>query len=67
MTEDEYSDLIVFVDEDGEVKKWWVKLISADNLVTFKTKPTETSDGNTISIPPSRVIKIKRRGEVTVL
>lgn len=56
---EKYKDWIKFLDEDGNVVAWYVKIIDTSNLITF-----ETDSGNAVSIPPHRVIKIKKRGDV---
>ena len=54
---EEFVDFIAFLDDNNEKREWYVKIIEAGHFVTFITK-----DGNTISIPSSRVLKIKRKG-----
>ncbi len=53
-----YSDFISFIDEDDKKKEWYVKIIDMGYFLKFKTK-----DGNIISIPSSKVLKIKQKGE----
>lgn len=55
--EEEFSDIIVFKDENDEKKDMYVHIQEiTDSIVKFKTK----SDNTTI-IPMGRVLKIKRR------
>ncbi len=53
---EEFVDFIAFLDDNEEKREWYVKIIEASHFVTFITK-----DGNTVSIPSSRVLKIKKR------
>lgn len=53
--DEEFNDLLVFIDEDGVKKSLAVKILGVDSFVTYKTK-----GGNTISIPARDVIKVKR-------
>lgn len=50
--------LLVYLEDNNEQVSAWVTIVSIENnLITF------TTNRNTISIPVSRIIKIKRRGE----
>lgn len=50
---------LAYLDDDGEQKFSFVKLLSTDGgLVKFRTK-----EGNVIQLPLSRVLKIKSKGE----
>lgn len=53
-----FPDWILFIDDDGEQKDWFVKIIEISTFVKF-----ETSSGNIFSIPYTRVLKIKQRAE----
>ena len=51
--------LIVFLNEHGEVEDLFVEIVSnKDGLLTYLTR-----DGNLISIPLTRILKIKEKGE----
>ena len=52
----EYSDFIVYLNDNDEKVKAWVIILRVDNFVEFETK-----GGNLIMIPYERVLKIKRR------
>ena len=55
---DGFDDFISFIDDDNIQKEWYVQIDKiGDSFVTFTTKK-----GNSVSIPSSRVIKIKRKG-----
>lgn len=56
---EEFVDFIAFLDDNEEKREWYVKIIEASHFVTFVTK-----DGNTVSIPSNRVLKIKKKGAV---
>jgi len=53
---EEYKDFISFIDDDDAKKDWFVKIIEIGQFVTF-----ETIDGNKISIPSTRILKIKKK------
>jgi len=54
-----YEDLLIFKDEHEETQKVYVEIIKiSDGFITFKT-----IGDNIITIPTSRMIKIKRKGE----
>jgi len=53
---EEYPDFIVYLNDSGEQREAWVRILRADNFVEFETK-----GGNLILIPYERVLKIKRR------
>jgi hypothetical protein len=53
----DFSDLIIFIDENNETKEMYVNIISLDPLISFKTKA-----GNVMSIPHQRLIKLKQKG-----
>ena len=58
----ESSSLIVYIDDNDERKEVWVTLQSVkDGFVTFLTQ-SKDNHKNTISIPISRVLKIKTKG-----
>ena len=52
-----FDDFISFIDDNGKQANIYVKLIDNTSFfVQFKTK-----DGNIISIPQTRVLKIKQK------
>lgn len=54
------KDLIIFLDENDNKKELFVDIIKIENsYVTFKTS------SNLITIPINRVLKIKRKENVT--
>lgn len=54
---DNFDDFISFIDDDNIQKEWYVQIEQVgDAFVTFTTK-----NGNSVSIPSKRVIKIKRK------
>jgi len=55
---EKYSDFVKFIDDDGEPKEWFVKVVKiSGSFLSF-----ETMDGNLISIPSHQVIKVKQKG-----
>jgi len=52
----DFSDLLIFLDENDNRKKIYCKIIKISFLVKYKT-----DSGNIISIPYNKVIKIKQR------
>jgi len=60
MIKNEKEFLIIYLDDDGEIKKTYsaVKKIR-DNLITFET------DDNNITIPIHRLLKIKEKIKVS--
>ena len=56
---DEFSDVIIFLDEDNSKKDMHVEIIEIGaSFVTFKNM-----SHNLITIPMTRVLKIKRRSD----
>lgn len=56
---DEFDDVIIFLDEEGNKKDMHVKIVEVGPaFVTFRNM-----SNNLISIPAVRVFKIKRRGD----
>jgi uncharacterized protein (UPF0248 family) len=54
------KDLIIFLDENDDKKEFFVNIIAIENsYVTFKTS------SNIITIPINRILKIKRKENVT--
>ena len=52
----EYNDFISFLDEDNKKIEFFVKILEVNSVVKF-----ETRGGNIISIPTTRVLKIKEK------
>lgn len=51
-----YCDFLKFKDDDDVVKEIYVKILRVDTVVEF-----ETIGGNIITIPASKLIRIKKR------
>jgi len=54
-----YDDFICFLDDSDKKITIYVRIIEMNSFVKFETK-----DGNIISIPQHRVLKIKQQLEV---
>ena len=52
-----FKDFISFLDEKGRQIEFFVKILKVNAVAKF-----ETIDGNIISIPLHRVLKIKQKG-----
>ena len=56
------NTFIVYFDDDDEKKEVWVHLdYIKDGFVTFSTQSADNQHKNKISIPISRVLKIKSK------
>ena len=53
----DFSDLIIYIDENNETKEQHVNILEITPLISF-----ETRGGNIISIPTQRLIKLKQKG-----
>lgn len=56
-TTKDFSDLIIYIDENNEIKEAYVNILKIEPLISFETKA-----GNILSIPQQRLIKLKQKG-----
>jgi len=52
-----YNDFVCYLNDDDKKIAAYVNILSINSFLTFETK-----EGNIISIPPHRVLKIKQKG-----
>lgn len=52
-----YTDFVAFLDDTNLKREVWCKVLDVNFFVVFELK-----SGKTISIPQSRVLKIKKTG-----
>ena len=52
-----FSDFVVFLDDNDQRREVYCKVLEINSFVTF-----ELTSGKVLTLPPSRILKIKQQG-----